>query len=217
MTQLRLIQNFQGLRAIVVAPVMPEPLQAGLARLGLLVEQVPEHDAARFRTDLFAERDVVIIDGDAGAPAALVAVLGEQRLPVPVIGMVGMEAPSRLRMLMDAGATAFLRKPVHGGSVYSSLFLGINAFRRRQHAEERLADHEKRRRGRRHVIKAILHMMQREAIDDDAAYEMLRRAAMRARVGIEDFCEAWLQEARPAGTTATPEPHELIIQERNHA
>ena len=209
MTQLRLIQNFQGMRAIVVTPVMPDPLQAGLIRLGVLVEHMAEHDVARFAGDLSAERDVVILDGDPGLPAPLVAVLSEQKLGVPVIGMVGTEAPSRLRMLMATGATAFLRKPVHGGSLYSSLFLGINAFRRRQQAEDRLAEHERRRRGRRHVVKAILHMMRSEAIDDDAAYEALRRAAMQARVGIEDYCEAWLLDVRPASGSAT--------QERNHA
>ena len=214
MTQLRLIQNFHGMRAIVVTPVMPEPLWSGLSRLGLLVEHMPVHDVARFETDLSAERDVMIIDDDPGVPAALVAVLSEQQLPVTVIGMVGTEAPSRLRMLMGAGATAFLRKPVHGGSLYSSLFLGINAFRRRQQAEDRLADHEKRRRGRRYVIKAILHMMQERAIDDDAAYEALRRAAMHARTGIEDFCEAWLQQVEPGVSAAAAGP---VLEERSHA
>lgn len=214
MTQLRLIQNFRGMRAIVITPIMPEPLRSGLSRLGLLVEHMPVHDVARFETDLSAERDVVIIDDDPGVPAPLVAVLSEQQLPVPVIGMVGTKAPSRLRMLMGAGATAFLRKPVHGGSLYSSLFLGINAFRRREQAEDRLADHEKRRRGRRHVIKAILHMMRKEAVDDDAAYEALRRAAMHARVGIEEFCEAWLQQVGPA---PGPAAAGSVLEERNHA
>ena len=214
MTQLRLIQNFRGMRAIVVTPVVPEPLWSGLSRLGLLVEHLPVHDVARFGTDLSAERDIVIIDDDPGVPAPLVAILSEQQLPVTVIGMVGTEAPSRLRMLMGAGATAFLRKPVHGGSLYSSLFLGINAFRRRQQAEDRLADHEKRRRGRRYVTKAILHMMHKRAIDDDAAYEALRRAAMQARVGIEDFCEAWLQQVEPAVGAAAAEP---VLEERSHA
>lgn len=213
MTPMRLIQNFQGLRALVIGPVMLEPLQVGLARLGLLVEPVTEQHLASAATDLLPERDVVFIDGDPGMPSAILAVLTEQKLPVPVIGMVGIEAPSRLRMLMDAGATAFLRKPVHGGAIYSSLFLGVNAFRRRQQAEDRLADNERRRRGRRHVIKAILHVMGRDAIDDDAAYEKLRRAAMHARCGIEEFCEALLQEANPAGCMATREMKRL---ERDH-
>lgn len=213
MTPMRLIQNFRGLRATVISPAMPEALQAGLGRLGLLVAHWPDAGGS-FEPDLRAERDVLIIDGDPGISPGLMAQLTTRKQAVPVIGMVGTEAPSRLRMLMEAGATAFLRKPVHGGDLYSSLFLGINAHRRRHGAEERLAEHERRRRGRRAVVKAILQMMNREALDDDAAYEVLRRAAMRARVGVEDFCEAWLRETNG---TAGPAAPQTTGQERDHA
>jgi len=214
MTRMRLIQNFQGMRAVVISPLMPDALQATLTKLGLSVDHVSEHSLASARATLLPERDVMIIDGDPGLPVPFIAAMTENRLPVPVIGMVGIEAPSRLRMLMEAGATAFLRKPVHGGAVYSSLYLGINAFRRRQQDEDSLAENDRRRRGRRHVVKAILRMMQRETMDDDAAYEALRRAAMRSRLGIEDFCEAWLQDNKVADSQAGSGS---TAQERDHA
>lgn len=214
MTQMRLIQNFQGLRAVVISPAIPDALQIGLTRLGLAVEHVPEHNLAAAEGPLLPERDIVIIDGDPGVPSTLIALLIEQKLPVPIIGLVGTEAPSRLRMLMEAGATAFLRKPVYGGAVYSSLFLGVNVFRRRQQDENRLAENERRRRGRRHVIKAILQMMRQETVDDDTAYEMLRCAAMRTRLNIEDFCETWLLDAKAGTPMTAPVIH---LQEKDHA
>ena len=195
----RLVQNFGGMRAIVVAQIMPDTLRASLARLGVLALHVP--DAADL--DPSEACDLLIIDGDQGVPAALMTMLAGG--VVPVVGLVGTEVPSRLRMLVEAGATAFIRKPVHGGAVYSSLFLAVNVFNRRRLADDRLAEHDRRRRGRRHVVKAILRMMALERIDDEAAYETLRRRAMHERLGIEDFCQAWLARTEHKDTVTDPE------------
>ncbi len=201
----RLVQNFGGMRAVVVSQIMPDTLRASLTRLGVLALHVP--DAADL--DPSEDCDLLIIDGDQGVPGALMTMLASGTM-VPVVGLVGTEVPSRLRMLVEAGATAFIRKPVHGGAVYSSLFLAVNAFNRRRLADHRLAEHDRRRRGRRHVVKAILRMMALEPIDDEAAYETLRRRAMHARLGIEDFCEMWLEQAGP-------EPTNVIDPEKRHA
>ena len=73
-----------------------------------------------------AERDVVFIDGDIGDCASLPLSTVGQLPPAPVIGLIGVTAPSRLKALMRAGATSFLRKPIHG-------FCGLSgAVRRRQ-------------------------------------------------------------------------------------
>ena len=210
MSRLRLIQNFSGLRAVLFgaafADKLPDPLQHGLARLGVEVEAVPDEPGA-FSTLRFShERDFIIVDGDPGASSVL-PLLIELKPAVAVIGLIGMETPSRLRLLLEAGATAMLRKPVQAGALYSSLFLGINGFRRRQHAEGCILEHERRRRGRRGLVKAILYVMQRDGLDDDAAFETLRRGAMRSRLGIEDYCESLMQTLQ---NRRSPE------QERDH-
>lgn len=211
MTGRRLVQNFGGLRAVVVGPV-PESLQAGLLRLGLTLTELPGQGSALQDTELRADQDVLFLDGDTDVPAMLAALTGEP-LPVPVVGLVGIEAPSRLRALMVAGATAFLRKPIHGGTIYSALFLGINEFRRREQAEALLAEQERRRRGRRHLISAVLRLVQRDGLGEDEAYETLRRDAMRARLGIEDYCEIWMQRAGNAcGPSAA-----ITREKRDHA
>src|SRR5207253_1014039 len=87
------------------------------------------------------------------------AIMSSRLPPVPVIGLVGVEAPSRLKALVNLGATSFLRKPVHGGAVYTSLFMGINQFLLRAEMYERLQDLEERRRGRRAVIRAVILLM----------------------------------------------------------
>jgi AmiR/NasT family two-component response regulator len=111
---------------------------------------------------------------------------------VPVIALVGVETPGRLRSLMGMGATALIKKPVQHSGVYSALFLGINEHRVRRHQAEIISDYEQRRQGRRAMVKAILHFVE-QGLDDDAAYELLRREAMRARLSIEAYCDAFLQ------------------------
>ena len=79
---------------------------------------------------LAGDQTVLFIDADINVT---VEALGQDRPPqLPVIGLIGVEAPSRLKAIMRLGATATLRKPVYGGSVYSALFVGVNAFRQRR-------------------------------------------------------------------------------------
>ncbi len=192
----RLLQNFNGGRALIVTANRNavEALDVTLAKLGVGAEY-PDIVEARAEIDfatLNAERDILFIDGDLD-----VAVATEpnevSRLPlVPVIGLVGVEAPSRLKNLINLGATAFLRKPVHGAAVYTALFLGINQFLLRGDMHGRLEEMERRRRGRRSVVKAIVALMTDAGVDDDEAYNRLRRESMRSRRSLEDYCEEYL-------------------------
>jgi AmiR/NasT family two-component response regulator len=207
MTGRRVLQNFSGGTVHLVAtdPRLAEALVPTLARLGVAISPVPLADgkASVSFADLRDDRDVLMVDADLDQPLDLGPSLAPP--PVPVIGIVGVEAPSRLRAMMQIGATAFLRKPVNGAAVYSALFMGINGFLHRRHLEQRLEDHERRRRGRRFVIKAIVDLMHRAGIDDDQAYAILRRESMRHRVSIEDYC-ASLVRAGDGGETAGAEP-----------
>ena len=201
MTAAARIQNFNGFHALVMSAQTDanQPLATALLRLGL---SIAFHDPeAGWPADLDPDRDLMIIEGDlhprgiAGDEAAAVA-------DVPVIGLLGVEAPGRLRALMALGATAFLRKPVYGPAVYPAIFLAVNTQRERRHLRAQLAAHDGRRAGRRFVVKAVLGLMRRDGCDDEQAYEVLRRAAMRQRLAIETYCEIWLAEEAAEATTA---------------
>lgn len=196
----RLIQNFSGAQALLIAPqsTATDVLASTLMKLGLTVASVvPAGEAPWLDLEILdPEHHIVIVDGDLPLPGLAASVVPDLP-PVPVVGLVGVEAPSRLKGLLQLGATGLLRKPIHGASVYAALFLAVNEHNRRRLLEERLARHEERRRGRRHVVKAILRLMQEHGLDDDAAYETLRRDAMRARQPLEAYCEA-LVRTRPS-------------------
>jgi AmiR/NasT family two-component response regulator len=189
MTERRLVQNFRGLRGILWAgsDFASDTLDRTLIKLGVEPARIDEVDLAALDRD----QDVLFIDGDQPLAPDLVLAPGST---LPSIGIVGIEAPSRLRLLAEAGVTAFLRKPVHAASVYSALFLGVNNFRRMRAMELRLAEGERRRNGRRFVIKAVVALVQSHSLNEDEAYARLRRESMRRRLELEEFCEALLHE-----------------------
>jgi AmiR/NasT family two-component response regulator len=212
MTTLRLIQNFRQCRVVLWAggEFQAEPLERALLRLGVSLCQL-DHLG---RTALDPDRDVVFIDADQAVDTSLLIPPGATLPEAPVIGLVGVEAPSRLKLLAEAGATATLRKPVQGPMVYSALFLGVNTYRRLRSAETRLAAGDRKRRGRRLLIKAVVALVQARGLTDDDAYAELRRESMRRRLDLEEFCEALFEPgspfppAWPAGPAASHGPIE---------
>jgi AmiR/NasT family two-component response regulator len=202
----RLLQNFRGLRALILATggTGIDGLDTALERLGMVVAHVDLQAAP----DLLQNCDVLFADVDLGPDlAAALCPLG-QVPATPVIGLIGIEAPSRLKTLMELGATAMIRKPVHVASVYPALFLGINQFRARRDLQARLEEHERRRQGRRFLIKAIVQLMRTHGLSDDEAYDLLRRESMRARQTLEQYCEALLASQLPqpqASVAETPD------------
>lgn len=206
MTEPRILQNFLGYRAVIVteAPSAVAQLEASLTKLGLSVTFAEiEAGNVRLGVDVLAvDQTVLFIDADIDVT---IEALGQDRPPqLPVIGLIGVEAPSRLKAIMRLGATATLRKPVYGGSVYSALFVGVNAFRQRRSLVQQLEEQERRRHGRRSVMKAVVAMMRTTGCDEDAAYERLRRESMRQRLLIEEYCERFMR-ALPGAHENAPE------------
>lgn len=210
MTALRLQQNFRGSHARLLLHGNSDlaVLTATLERLGVQVldGEVPADGAGGHFFDSLQEQcDLLFLDADLETGIDMPLSQPGRLPPVPVIGLVGVEAPSRLKALMQAGATSFLRKPVHAGSIYSALFMGVNEYLRRREMETLLADHEARRRGRRYVVKAIVMVMEQSGVDDEEAYALLRRACMKARVSLESYCESLVRSApAKAGEASGP-------------
>jgi AmiR/NasT family two-component response regulator len=198
MTGPRILQNFNGGRGHLIAgdPRVAAALAPALDRLGVSLGLVPIEDGvARIDTSVLRDdTDILFVDADLDSSIGLPAV-PEAGVPIPVIAIIGVEAPSRLKSMMQVGATAFLRKPIHGAAVYPALFIGINGFLRRRSLELSLEDQERRRRGRRFVTKAVLKLMHRAGIDDDQAYAILRRESMRRRMSVEEYAAAIVEEA----------------------
>jgi AmiR/NasT family two-component response regulator len=188
MTTHRLIQNFRRSQGLLWAgpDFNIDVLERTLLKLGVSLRRVESLKAS----DLDPDRDIVFVDADQPINPAPLLQAGANLSVAPVIGIVGVEAPSRLKLLAEAGATAILRKPIQAGTVYSALFLGVNNHRRLKSAEARLAIGDRKRRGRRFLIKAVVTLVQTRSLSDDDAYAELRRESMRRRLDLEEFCES---------------------------
>jgi AmiR/NasT family two-component response regulator len=198
MTDTRLTQNFSSFHATIVSASDVKGLVSILNRFGVR----STHLTGKAGTItavlplLRKDQDFLIIDCDSEAAVELSISPTADLAAVPVIGLLNSEAPSRLKTMMRLGATSSIRLPVHGATVFPALYLGINGHRRIQQLQADRDLLERRRKGRRHISKAILHRMQTQGISDDAAYDALRKEAMQARQSIEDHCEACVEESR---------------------
>lgn len=176
------IQNFRGQRALVAlaADANSTRLVATLARLGLEVET---RDPSADENICDAGRcDVVFFDADEG-PGSVFA--NASPPDTPLIALIGIEAPSHLARVVRQRAAAYIMKPVRASGVFTALFVAFNehAYRRREAEERKLLD--RRLAARRELVKAIVAMMNQYGIDDEDAYQRLRRESMRRRVAID--------------------------------
>jgi len=189
----RFILNFADRRAIVISRDgrVLDALDQTLLKLGVSVSYVPlcGDRAAIGAEHVDPERDLLFVDCDLIDPCELPVNPVSGTTIVPIIALVGIEAPSRLRNLYQQGATAILRKPVHSAAVYSALVLGVNTFQRLRWMETSIELQNQRRRQRRAVVKAILRIMKLHDVDDDEAYRLLRRESMKARQSVEAYSE----------------------------
>ena len=215
MTAPRLVQNFRDIRAIVVAGAGAQlgALEITLERLGLVVQRLEPAALGTAFTGAHEDRDILLVDGDLAEPVMVPRSATAGVPKVPVIGLIGVEAPGRLRTIMGLGATALLRKPVHNAAVYSALYLGVNEHRRQHELERRIEQQAVRLRGRRHVIRAIVQLAVRHGLDDDCAYALLRRESMRARQSLEEYCATLAS----GGCQLVPVPTNTDLMEAPHA
>jgi AmiR/NasT family two-component response regulator len=187
--------SFTGRQAMILH--RPDETTDRLARqlrvLGLRVSQ------QWMRLDLKATpADLVLVDADAGWSGLLPWEPGQS--PVPLIALLGSEAPGRIAWALDQGAKALIAKPVAASAVYPVLVMAA-----RLHAEARAyaadrADLEERVKLRPLVHGAVQAIMGTQKIDEAAAYRCLQREAMRRRLALEQVAAGIL-----AGRHSLPE------------
>jgi AmiR/NasT family two-component response regulator len=192
---MRATPSFTGLQAVILhrADDTVERLTRQLNVLGLKAR------AQWSPLDLSTQRaDIVLVDADAGWSGLLPWPAREN--PVPLVALLGSEAPGRIAWALDHGANALIAKPVAASAVYPALVMA-----RRSHAEarqiaERIIELEERIRLRPLVLAAVQALMASLDCDEAAAYRHLRREAMRRRLALEQAAAAIL-----AGPSAVPE------------
>jgi AmiR/NasT family two-component response regulator len=142
--------------------------------------------------------DCVFVDADSGWSGLLPWTRAQN--PMPLIALLGSEAPGRIAWALEQGANALIAKPIATSAVFPALVMAMHQHGLIRRMSDRIADLEERIRLRPLVVRAVEAIMAAQDCGEALAYRQLRREAMRNRLALEQVAAAIL-----AGTYALPE------------
>lgn len=184
-------QNLGGARAVLLHRPHPtvQALERQLIAIGLVVEQCwPDLAASVLGADF------VFFDADHGHDSQFPWEAGAA--PMPMISLIGSEAPGRIEWALNAGADAQLVKPIGDGGAFSALLTARAAFEARRALADEIAALRHRLDQRQTVVRAVGMLMGLGKTEDEA-YGQLRAMAMAWRISFEAAAERVVAAQRP--------------------
>ncbi|MBS3650526.1 ANTAR domain-containing protein [Pseudaminobacter sp. 19-2017] len=127
--------------------------------------------------------DFVFFDVDLGFDEQFPWRAGEA--PMPLIALIGSEAPGRIEWALSQKADAQLLKPVGNAGVYSALLIARQAFEAKRRLADEIAALQSRVAERQTIVRAVVALSS-QGVDDDRAYAQLRSLAMTWQISIEE-------------------------------
>lgn len=127
--------------------------------------------------------DYVFFDADMGHDGMFPWIAGQS--PMPMIALIGSEAPGRIEWSLRAGSHAQLLKPIGDNGAYSALLIARDAFDTQRYLSAEITDLKRRLDGRQTVVRAVTLLAARGKTEEQA-YGQLRQMAMAWRISLED-------------------------------
>jgi response regulator NasT len=174
------IHNLGGAKAMILHRPHPtvQALTRQLTAIGLSVEQVwPTLDASALGADF------IFFDADMGHDEQFPWAPGTS--PMPMIALIGSEAPGRIEWSLEAGAHAQMLKPVGDNGAYATLLVARATFDAQAALSDEIAGLRRRLGERQTVIRAVTLLAARGETEA-GAYDRLRQMAMAWRITLED-------------------------------
>ena len=125
--------------------------------------------------------DFVFFDTDLGYDAQFPWKRGEA--PMPLIALIGSEAPGRIEWALSHRADAQMLKPVGTAGVYSALLIARAAFEQRRELADEILTLRQRVAERQTIVRAVALLARGGS--DEAAYAQLRALAMAWQETVE--------------------------------
>ncbi|MCM2503766.1 ANTAR domain-containing protein [Aureimonas altamirensis] len=179
MTRRARIPNLGGSRAVVLhrPHAAIEGLARQLAAIGLDVEMAwPDLPPSA------SGADFLFFDVDHGFDEQFPWRPGEA--PMPLVALIGSEAPGRIEWGLSQRADAQLMKPVGAAGAYAALLIARRAFDDRQRLEREIASLRERVLERQSIVRAVV-ALSAAGIGEEQAYAQLRALAMNWQVTME--------------------------------
>jgi AmiR/NasT family two-component response regulator len=174
------IPNLGGAKAFVLHRPHPtvQAITRQLAAIGLdAVDCWPELPAEALAAEF------VFFDVDLGFDEQFPWQPGDA--PMPLIALIGSEAPGRIEWALSHNADAQLLKPVGNAGVYSALLIARQAFEARRRLADEIASLETRVAERQTIVRAVT-ALSAQGFDDERAYAQLRSLAMSWQISLEE-------------------------------
>lgn len=187
------IPNLGGAQAVILHRPHPtvQALTRQLTAIGLEVTQCwPELGAEAIAADY------VFFDADMGHAGMFP--WPEGRAPMPMIALIGSEAPGRVEWSLRTGAHAQLLKPVGDNGVYATLLIARDAFDAQKALYAEIADLKRRLDERQTVVRAVTLLAARGKTEEQA-YAQLREMAMAWRINFEEAAQRIVASRDGAG------------------
>ena len=185
---IQILRDLHGLRVEVIHPPDPEgiSLVEHLRRIGCTVSTawpVPQ--------GLSPAADLVFlsIDHDSREPLRRLLRSGDRTAPT-VIGIVGYENPSILQLVLETGAHAVIERPVRPFGLLTQLAVARSLWARQQDAQRKLQRLERKLTGIQRIQRAKSILIAAHGLNEDDAYQTIRKQAMSKRVSMEDMAES---------------------------
>ena len=180
MSRLSHIPVLGGARALVLHRPHPtvQAITRQLAAIGLAAMDCwPELPAEALAADF------VFFDADLGFDEQFPWPTG--KAPMPLIALIGSEAPGRIEWALSHNADAQLLKPVGNAGVYSALLIARQSFEARRRLAGEIAALETRVAERQTIVRAVA-ALSAQGFDDERAYAQLRSLAMNWQISLEE-------------------------------
>lgn len=126
--------------------------------------------------------EFVFFDADMACDDQMPWTIGEA--PMPLIAMIGTEAPGRVEWALRQRADAHIVKPVGNAGIYSALLIARQKFNERQSLYREIRALRAQVSERRIVVQAVVRLTERGQTEAEA-FALLRRLAMDAQTTIE--------------------------------
>lgn len=185
---LQILKELRGLKVQVIHP--PDTERAGLVehlrRIGCAVEvqwPVP--------AEWSGSADMVLLAMEHDARADIQKLFksgGEERQTL--IAIVGYEDPSTLQLVLESGAVAVVERPIRPFGLLTNLTIARSLWLERRETEKRMRKLERKLTGIQKIQKAKSILMEAQGLNEEDAYQSIRRQAMAKRISMDDMALA---------------------------
>lgn len=181
----QLLRNLKGLRIQVIhAPDTDgKALVDHLHRIGCNCETTwPLPDA------ISQNADVVLISIEPEHRQEIMKLFDEARqISTTLIAVASYEDPGTLQIILECGALAVIERPIRPFGLLTNLTIARSLWTERQEFRKRIRKLERKLAGNNRITKAKNILMETQKLDEQEAYENIRRQAMAKRISMDDL------------------------------